>query len=78
MSMVKTRCFHSLQKNEILQHLTALNNKFSRYFHELSDDELNLVRNSLKLSVEKVPNHCQDEFLEPITDSGVRDMLDEK
>ena len=65
-------------KNEILQHLTALENEFSRYFPELSDDELDLVRNPFKLSVEKVPDHCQDEFLELKTDSEVRDMFDEK
>jgi len=65
-------------KNEILQHLTALENEFSRYFPELSDEELDLVRNPFKLSVEKVPDDCQDEFLELKTDSGARDMFDEK
>ena len=30
-------------KNEILQHLTALEKEFSRYFPELSDKELDLV-----------------------------------
>ena len=63
---------------EIWQHLSALENEFSRYFPELSDDELDLVRNSFKLSVEKVPDHCQDEFLELKTDFGVRDIFDEK
>jgi hypothetical protein len=39
---------------------------------------LDLVRNPFKLSVENVPDDCQDEFLELKTDSGARDMLDEK
>ena len=30
------------------------------------------------MSVEKVPDDCQDEFLELKTDSGARDMFDEK
>ena len=36
------------------------------------------MRNPFKLSVEKVPDDCQDEFLELKTDSGARDMFDEK
>uniref|UniRef100_A0A0L8HAD3 HAT C-terminal dimerisation domain-containing protein n=1 Tax=Octopus bimaculoides TaxID=37653 RepID=A0A0L8HAD3_OCTBM len=65
-------------KIEILQHLTALENEFKRYFPELNDGKLDLVRNPFKLSVEKVPDDCQDEFLELKTDSGARDMFDEK
>ena len=65
-------------KNEILLHLTALENEFSKYFPELSDDEFDLVRNPFKLSVERVPDDLQDEFLELKTDSEVRDMFDEK
>ena len=66
-----------LAKNEILQHLTALENEFSRYISELSDDELDLIRHPFKLSVEKVHAHCQDKFLWLKTDSRVRDMFDE-
>jgi hypothetical protein len=36
------------------------------------------VRSPFKLSVEKVPDHYEDEFLELKTDSGARGMLDEK
>ena len=61
-----------------MQRLTALENEFNQYFTELSDDVLDLLRNPFKLSVEKVPDHCQDEFLELKTDSGVRDTFDEK
>jgi hypothetical protein len=39
---------------------------------------LDLVQNPFKLSVEKVPDVFQDEFLELKTDSGARDMFDEK
>ena len=58
-----------------MQHLTALENELSRYFPGLSDDELDLVTNPFKRSVEKVPDHCQEEFLELKTDSRVRDMF---
>ena len=44
--------------NELLRHFTALENEFDRYFPELSDDELKLVRNPFKFSVEKVHDHC--------------------
>ena len=36
------------------------------------------MQNPFKLSVEKVPHDCQDEFLELKTDLGARDMFDEK
>ena len=39
---------------------------------------MDLVRNPFKLSVEKVPDDYQDEFVKIIADSGVRDMFDEK
>lgn len=65
-------------RNEILQHLTALESEFSKYFPELSDEELDLVRNPFRLSVEKVPDDCQDEFLELKADSGARDLFEEK
>ena len=65
-------------ENELLQHLTALENEFSRYLSEISNDELDLVRNPFKLTVEKVSDHCQDEFQELKTCSGVRDMFDVK
>lgn len=64
-------------KNEILQHLTALENDFSRYFSELSN-ELDLVRNPFNLSNDKAHADCQDEFPELKTDSGARDMFHEK
>lgn len=36
------------------------------------------MRHPLKLSVETVPDDCQDEFLEMKSDSGARDRFDEK
>ena len=52
---MNTKCFHNLPNNEILHHLIALENKYIRYFPELSDDELSLLRDTLKFVVEKVP-----------------------
>ena len=65
-------------KNEILQHLTALENEFSRNCIEINDKELDLVIKPFKLTVEKDPVHCEDEFLGLRTYSGVKDMSDEK
>ena len=52
--------------------MTALENEFSRYFLNLSDDELDLV------SVEKVLDDCQNQFLELKNDLEVRDVFDEE
>lgn len=38
---------------------------------------LSLVWNPLKLSVEKVPDDCQDEFLDLKADPGSRDMFND-
>lgn len=65
-------------KNEIFQHLTALENEFVRYFPELNENDLDLVRNPFKLSVEKVPDDYQDEFLELQSDSSARNLFEEK
>ena len=55
------KVFPQFTKNDILQHLTALENEFSRYFPEFSDDVLDLIRNPFKLSIENIPDHSQDE-----------------
>lgn len=34
------------------------------YFLKLSDEELDLIQNPFNLVVEKIPDDCQDEFLE--------------
>ncbi|XP_064462248.1 protein FAM200A-like [Ornithodoros turicata] len=65
-------------RKEILLHLTALEGEFHRYFPELKDDDLALVRNSFKLPVGKVLDNCQDEFLELQTDSGAKDTFEGK
>ncbi|XP_064468647.1 zinc finger BED domain-containing protein 5-like [Ornithodoros turicata] len=57
----------------ILLHLAALEGEYYRYFPELRDDDLTLVRYPFKLPVGKVPHNCQDEFLELQTDSGAKD-----
>ncbi|XP_068237352.1 zinc finger BED domain-containing protein 5-like [Palaemon carinicauda] len=62
------RAFITKLENWKRRHLTARENEFKRYFPEPSDDESDLVRNPFKLSVEKVPEDCQDEILHLKTD----------
>ncbi|XP_068205248.1 protein FAM200A-like [Palaemon carinicauda] len=62
------RAFITKLENWKRRHLTARENEFKRYFPELSDDESDLVRKPFKLSVEKVPEDCQDEILHLKTD----------
>jgi hypothetical protein len=45
---------------------------------KIKTNTVRFSENPFKLSVEKVPNDCQDEFLEQKTDSGARDMCNEK
>lgn len=71
-------CASTIYQNENLYHLTVLENEISRYFSELSDGELDLVRNPFKLSVRKALDDCQDEYLELETDSGAIGTFDEK
>ena len=48
----------------ILQHLEALESEFIKYFPEIDNDELGLIRNPIIWPVEKFPDSLQDEFLE--------------
>ena len=67
-----------LEKELILQHLVELESEFIRYFPDIDDDELALIRNPFILPVEKVPDDFQDEFLELKADSCARDLFNEK
>ena len=62
----------------ILQHLEALESEFIKYFPEVDNDELGLIRNPFILPVEKVPDSLQDKFLELKDDSCARDLFNEK
>ena len=72
----KYRCLRSCHPFLLLVVKTKCYHNFIRYFHELSDDELRLVRDPFKLSVERVPDGCHNKFLELKTDPRARDMFD--
>lgn len=61
---------------EILQHLTALEDKFDHYSLDLHGDELDLVTYQFRLPTEKFPDEYQDEFLELKEDSSEKDLFD--
>ncbi|CAM1298524.1 Uncharacterised protein r2_g811 [Pycnogonum litorale] len=65
-------------KEEIIEHLTALQSEFRRYFPELGEHDLDLIRNPFGFSVEKLPDACQDEFIELQNDSGAKDLWNDK
>ena len=54
--------------NGILEHLSAHESKFERYFPETTDEDLDFIRNLFKYPVEKLADECQEEFLELIND----------
>ena len=62
----------------ILQHLEALESDFIKYFPEVDNDELGLIRNPFILPVEKVPDSLQDKFLKLKAYSCARDLFNEK
>ena len=59
-------------KNGILEHLSALESEFERYFPETTDKNRDFVKNSFKYPVEKLADKCQDKFLQLINDSTAR------
>ena len=65
-------------EKDIVKHLSNLQNKFDRYFPEASDENFDFVRNLFTFPIEKLSDECQDEFLELIKDSGVRQEDQEK
>ena len=65
-----------LQEN-IIFHLTALEEEFKHYFSEVSDKELNLVRNPFRCSVDSIPDEQQDELIDLQNNFTVKDLLDD-
>ena len=41
-------------ENGILEHLSTLKSKFERYFSDITNDELDFVKNPFSVSVEKL------------------------
>ena len=65
-------------ENGILKHLSTLENEFERYFLEITNDELDFIRNLFTFSVEKRSDECQDEFLELVNVSLAKQAYYEK
>ena len=65
-------------KNGILKYLSTLESEFERYFPEITNDELDFVKNIFTFSVEKISDECYDEFLELINVSLARQAYHEK
>ena len=61
----------------IIFHLTALEEEFKHYFPEVSDKEPNLVRNPFRCSVDSIPDEQQDELIDLQNDSTAKDLLDD-
>lgn len=65
-------------KNEISQHLSALHIEFEKYFADIREQDLDLVRNPFRLSVEKCPDQFQDELIDLQHDSAAKKLFEEK
>ena len=66
-----------LLKENIISHLTALEEESKHYFPEVSDEELNLVRNPFKYSVDSIPDEQQNELIDLQNDSTAKDFFDD-
>ena len=62
----------------ILKHLSTLESEFERYFPELTNGELDFVRNLFTFSVEKLSAECQNKFLELVNVFLARQAYHEK
>ena len=62
---------------ELVQtHLSCLKEKFKLYFPDLSELDLKLIRNPFIVDVRLIPNNVQEEFIEFLNDSTVRDAFE--
>lgn len=70
--------FPEFVKNKILQHLTTLENDISHFF--LNSVKKGLIKWVIHLNchLKKITDDCQDEFLQLKTNSGAKDLFDEK
>ena len=59
-------------ENDILKHLSTLESEFEKHFPEITNNELDFIRNPFSFSVEKPSDKCQDKFLELVYDSLAR------
>ena len=66
-----------LLKENIISHLTALEEESKHYFPEVSDEELNLVRKPFKCSIDSIPDEQQNELIDLQNDSTAKDFFDD-
>lgn len=59
-------------QDEIAEYLEHLHTEFSRYFPETPSEDLDLIINPFQCEVDKVPDDCQDKFLELKFDSAAK------
>ena len=64
----------SCLQDEIIRHLQNLDQEFSRYFPDLKEIDLSLVRDPFTVEPDIIPDSDQDEFLEMKFDSGMKDF----
>ena len=62
--------------SEILAHLTDLKKEFLRYFPEISNANLELVRKPFSIPVEKFREDLQGELIDLRNDSACKNMFD--
>ena len=62
--------------SEILVHFTSLRKEFLRYFPEIVESDLKLVRKYFAVPVEEVRDDLQDKLIDRKNDSTCRDMFD--
>ena len=67
----------SCLQDEIIRHLQNLDQEFSRYFPDLKEIDLSLVRDPFTVEPDIIPDSDQDEFLEMKFDSGMKDFYKE-
>ena len=64
-------------RDEVADHLGALQTEFKSYFPELSRDAFTFVRNPFRVDIEQVDIELQDELIDLRNDSGCGDLFED-
>ncbi len=70
----RDNCMPNPVQESMVSHLATLEEEFKCYFPEVSNEELNVVRNPFRCSVDETP----DELIDLHNNSGAKDLFEDK
>lgn len=64
--------------NVIVEHLSSLQNELKRYFPDMYEVDLKLIRNPFHTDIASVNDNIQEEFIDLVNDSSARDHFEKE